>query len=237
MEGLRPQWGGADWGLYPEVEAGDGLLRRVMVQLLWVREGRPCGGHLWSPVSGCLDARFGFDQVWFAIPAPMYQPWRFFCYFPWKSKTFKLFMYKVWLCMVKNDCVYSKHAVNSFSFVIAYVLMQPNASVSYLQLSQHHYPFLRTTCEHTPAHAPPWAACRHCPFLFLHAEKKPNSLLSSPCYRGSFLAWYGRAVLQHPCDTELSFPPSLHQAPARVLLCLLWAGPGFPEAGVNHSAH
>lgn len=111
--------------------------------------------------------------------------------------------------MVKNDCVYSKHAVNSFSFVIAYVLMQPNASVSYLQLSQHRYPFLRTTCEHTPAHAPPWAACRHCPFLFLHAEKKPNSLLSSPCYRGSFLAWYGRAVLQHPCDTELGFPPIL----------------------------
>lgn len=63
MEGLGPQWGGAGWGPYPEVEAGDGLLRRAVFQLLWVREGRQRGGQLWNPVPGCLDAGFGFERV------------------------------------------------------------------------------------------------------------------------------------------------------------------------------
>lgn len=57
MEGLGPQWGGAGWGPYPEVEAGDGLLRRVVVQLLWVREGKAAWRSALEPGARMLGCR------------------------------------------------------------------------------------------------------------------------------------------------------------------------------------
>lgn len=42
------------------------------------RGGKWCIGQHWIQTSVCLDAGFGLDPMWFLIPAPMYQPWRFF---------------------------------------------------------------------------------------------------------------------------------------------------------------